>query len=99
MTTQYTPGPWKLSAGIVHAGGHAIASLPIGSAGTLNGLTNTDEVAANARLIAAAPDLLAALEHVAVVASPGHRTFDQIISDMYYLASHARAAIAKAKGL
>ena len=59
-TTQHTPGPWRIApdmhgignnlvAGVIDATGYAIANC--GSSGN-----------ANARLIAAAPDLLAALQ-------------------------------------
>lgn len=48
MKQKYTPGPWRLAG---HPGGEV--------ANCCNGFGNQD---ANARLIAAAPDLLAALK-------------------------------------
>ena len=57
----HTPGPWaanrfKHGAPLVEGGGHEIARVAYWS-----GSENASEVDANAHLIAAAPDLLAAL--------------------------------------
>jgi hypothetical protein len=48
---------------------------------------------ANARLIAAAPDLLAALESIALIANGGHGT---PATNLVGITKKARAAIAKA---
>ena len=55
--TAHTPGPWKRSSDtMIHGGGSAcVARVQRGS-------LSPDESNANARLIAAAPDLLAALK-------------------------------------
>lgn len=63
MHTQYTPGPWRVNGtGIdeqtIVADGKAVADIPTDAAA---GLSDT-EIFANARLIAAAPELLEALK-------------------------------------
>ena len=55
-------------------------------------MNNFSEEAANAKIIAAAPDMLAALEAVSEVAEREGTT------DNYEIISLARAVIAKAKG-
>ena len=67
MTSQHTPGPWtyhyepKLNRHVVRAG----FAGERGICSTYGAGAKSYECAANARLIAAAPDLLAALEAVA----------------------------------
>jgi hypothetical protein len=60
MTTQHTPGPWKAQGWndlvVNSANGDTILACPGSSSGGI------DEMQANARLIAAAPELLTALE-------------------------------------
>ena len=79
MTSTHTPGPWHYETGddgaVVYTG-FTIAKIPIDGSGWQS----------NARLIAAAPDLLAALERLA------HPMADD--EDLDY----ARAIIRKAKG-
>ena len=99
MSTKHTPGPW--SAGQFRDGG-PFPGCDIGSPDGANvaqvlfvppavqvgGDIQKPEALANARLIAAAPDLLAALQYV--LSAHGeqlHDAFDQ-----------ARAAIAAAEG-
>jgi hypothetical protein len=80
--TQHTPGPWALDgktravtwgdvsfSAPVGAGGFVIASHTISTLPTYQSDRLTPEHHANARLIAAAPELLAALQ--AVAALPG----------------------------
>lgn len=95
MTTQHTPGPWQPFTRYVTAKGRFLAKAfeandateqPGFSAGQEPQQSQT-EAAANARLIAAAPELLAALEHL--------MRYDFGDSDG---AKQARDAIAKAKG-
>lgn len=77
----HTPGPWEVQddcATSIWAGGHYIAE------------TYTDGEA-NARLIAAAPDLLAALEAIVAIC-------EQLDVPNHQHAQLARFAIAKAKG-
>ena len=87
MTTKHTPGPWERShqSREVFGGGRHIASVH-----TAFGVWEANE--ANANLIAAAPDLLTALEAYL-------KDFDCVAADCRMLScSLARAAIAKAKG-
>lgn len=75
--TKFTPGPWRVKAA---AGGTAIVLATSGTPA----IVNSHE---NARLIAAAPDLYAALEAVVAVADRATVEFDA-----------ARAALLKARG-
>lgn len=91
--TKHTPGPWKNEEGYrwlnARSDDRVIADMRI-----VGGVIE-DEVKANARLIAAAPDLLEALESVADIwanAKPG----DQ--SPFGITARRIAAAIAKARG-
>ena len=90
--SEHTPGPWRVFDGADHF---------IIGIGELNGDGITDcgfgiwrgkseEAQANARLIAAAPDLLAALRNF--MEADGHSDFEE----SWWTA--ARAAIAKATG-
>jgi hypothetical protein len=103
MIASFTPGPWKISTdrydngawpfeggfnGIIRAeGGYVIYRGPA-SFNALRG-RSPEEAKANAQLIAAAPDLLAACEHVVQLIDPGEWP------DAY---QELKAAIAKAKG-
>lgn len=63
MSTQHTPGPWELSEGDTSLW----AKSPLGARVRISNIIKHAPInginhAANARLIAAAPDLLAALE-------------------------------------
>jgi len=72
----HTPGPWRVERGaIVNEAGDVLASVPY----TLG----DDSDRANARIMAAAPELLAACEDVLA----GRVDLDQV-----------RAAVAKTKG-
>ncbi len=83
----HTPGPWtvpyKEFSKVKAENGAVIA--------TCHKLTNLTNLEANARLLAAAPDLLATLETIAAFAV-GNGDVCEII------AKRARAAIAKATG-
>lgn len=91
MTTQHTPGPWVINRGdysdtasIGSSDWWGLAEVFI----RLEGDTKDHPAGlANARLIAAAPDLLEALERVL-------RVSDRATADYYF----AKAAIKKAKG-
>lgn len=95
--TKHTPGPWKVSrADRDGAEVRAIASVAWCGAAASFGLTETqtidgDEAYVNACLIAAAPDLLAALEDL-------ERTAGLAASHDDPVRVAARAAIAKARG-
>ena len=111
MTTQpttHTPGPWKIAGGTGKAGqlyiwmggeyfgGHAIATVHD---------RVPEQAIDNARLIAAAPELLAALEELTSQAQYMHNCIQAGSTmqpmDWGFLAKEiatARAAIQKAKG-
>ena len=93
--TKHTPGPWKCSQHL----GHPAWSVHVDSGDRGRGLIIVDGVAgidrehrlANARLIAAAPELLEALEYIG-------RFIDPTAKDAETMVKHARIAIAKATG-
>jgi hypothetical protein len=61
---KHTPGPWVASGYDIHGGRSHIAEV-LRRYQTRSALDPDDEGAANARLIAAAPDMLAVLRRVA----------------------------------
>ena len=87
MHANHTPGPWFADSSFV--GSHSIDRFFIkcNSKDLPNGVA---EAEANARLIAAAPDLLSALREIV---DHFQRTGDPTLGDM---APRARAAIARA---
>ena len=91
MTAKHTPGPWTIVD--PEAGGWCVQSRDMTSKARNGGFVSAvcpgPDGPANARLIAAAPDMLAALERLEAVREPG----DEIAA-----LEQARAAIAKAKG-
>ena len=93
MTTQHTPGPWFAndSLQLFAETGQHIASLDSSTEGFEGGT-----LYANARLIAAAPDLLAALK--AFDDAFSHYCEGDPDSDEVSALYQARAAIAKATG-
>ena len=82
MKTQHTPGPWTVDNQYIH-GPDGIRFLAVAGDGAGQ---------ANARLIASAPDLLAALYSIATDPSAIHSGANAHIGDI------ARAAIARATG-
>jgi len=96
MTDRHTPGPWIPDLGEVYRvrsqqdGGQIAIMMNLKGAGLRAG----DEVAANARLIAAAPDLLEALGNCVSLLSA--YTNDDAVGIV--ILEQARSAIAKAKG-
>lgn len=95
MKAQHAPGPWSINRthvlSTVHGKRYLVANV--------HNVNFTKEAnAANARLIAAAPDLLAALELIirANDAPPGATIGEAVVCQSY--AQLARAAIAKATG-
>jgi hypothetical protein len=90
MTTQHTPGPWSIDWNFIVApdpsGEHAdVYIAEIAESDEDGRIPSEDQIEANARLIAAAPDLLAALQHVLERATmPG------------FLRDEVKAAIARA---
>ena len=94
MQTQHTPGPWAYIVPDGHVVRHPQIYSdfgPIANA-TWLGENKLDQLNSNARLIAAAPDLLEALEEI-VSAADGDG-WNQLDADL----RKARAAIAKATG-
>ena len=93
--TQHTPGPWRVAFGNrleVHGPKDEIgwpASIVYNA-----GLCTSEEAQANARLIAAAPDMLAALQDIMAESSRDDDDHDVIAT----IQGVCRAAIAKAKG-
>ena len=92
MKTEHTKGPWEIETkGSRHFidGADQLTVAYVDRAG----VRDRQEIEANARLIAAAPDLLAALiEMLAASEKPTHeRWFSNV-------RSHAIAAISKAEG-
>lgn len=89
--SKHTPGPWTLNGFYIEF--DAATRIATASNWRMSGVDAHAEAKANARLIAAAPDLLEVLEQfVAWVDAPSESAF----SDSQLAA--ARAAIAKAKG-
>lgn len=94
MTSKYTPGPWHMfndfsPNGVQVAGCHASTGslADVAHCHGFDANRSTDEVEANARLITAAPDLLAALQRV-VAEAPA-----DALDDWY---ANAQAVIAQA---
>jgi hypothetical protein len=83
--SKHTPGPWR----VVDVPGEASHVIGANNFTVVRGGYVSDMDTANARLIAAAPDLLAALQLIANFSN-------QDVSDM--VREIARAAIAKAEG-
>ena len=90
MKNEHTPGPWTT--------GRAINSVDTGKYSWIcpfgaSSKKQVEEITANAKLIAAAPDLLAALDDMVKLIGPyaGQGRMDEEICK-------ARAAIAKARG-
>ena len=89
--SKHTPGPWEISDGHVYAkGGLSPICCDYEVDGTVCLVVRNE---ANARLIAAAPTLLAALQDVLASAVPNEHEHPT----MYAAWANARAAIAKAE--
>ena len=100
MTEQHTPGPWRIGG---HDGKSAIIyPSPTGGFQIARVRPNLDGGEANARLIAAAPELLKALETLVrgrPTTPPNHAVLgkDSVAYMNWLVFEAARAAIAKAK--
>lgn len=104
MNTKHTPGPWRIGDA-----GHTVFGPRVSDvrdlqtvAKLVRGNKTIDTWKANARLIAAAPELLAALERVVpwigrMIADGGHMA-GLLPQDAVGSLDRAEAAIAKAKG-
>lgn len=85
MTAKHTPRPWRARGSVVY----------LGNEGRLD-LHDAPNPVANARLIAAAPDLLAALR-VLVACEGGKWHIERYAREREEALEAARAAIAKAE--
>jgi hypothetical protein len=83
--TQHTPGPWFAHNIGLGSNGEGPFTYPLGN--------DPDKAAANARLIAAAPDMLAALQDIMAESSRDDDDHDVVAT----IQGICRAAIAKAK--
>ncbi len=93
MTTKHTPGPWRVKhsaklgwAGVLTEKGDVVTDISVDG----QDFRDPEQALDDARLIAAAPDLLAACEAVAAT------TWSQNTATI--IGKQVRAAIAKAKG-
>jgi hypothetical protein len=93
METKHTPGPWHLDD---EAQPDYVFSRDMKMIATLRGEGDELPLIANARLIAAAPDLLEALEHMVAVSN--WATTIQSEEQYDAMITKAEAAIRKAKG-
>ena len=91
MKTQHTDGPWV----VFPAPGLDIGSINRGFVASCTLRPSLEEMKANAALIAAAPDLLAALEQCLPILDAHRRA---ALGEGDLTARTARAAIAKAGG-
>jgi len=96
----HTPGPWKIENGHIQQSGIAYWQITDGAdAICCNQFCYADNSDANARLIAAAPDLLEALKRLAVISDGIYvRMSDGEARLMREAWEKADAAIAKAEG-
>lgn len=105
-----TPGPWKINTKQVQNGYKFDIEVPLCLIGTVYGSTNAmwdfvpgaRQGEANARLIAAAPDLLDALKRLLVEHEDwinDEYNGTGLIDDLMSSVDYARAAIAKAIGI
>mgnify|MGYP001607014281 CR=1 FL=1 len=88
MTTKHTAGPWKIEDGEILPGDGVV------SLGTVYGV----ECAANARLIAAAPELLAACLFAIRCIDHPHPRVGERLADQSIARRMVREAVAKATG-
>jgi hypothetical protein len=102
MTTKHTPGPWHIAFGGMDGDDFAVIGSKHSERAVCN-LEPRDYTQANARLIAAAPELLQALDEIVaewdagnigrITTIPGTPGWEESVGVKW-----ARAAIAKATG-
>lgn len=102
MTTKHTPAPWRVARRPASDGAEVRAIASVAWCGTAASfgtketqVIDADEAYANACLVAAAPDLLAACE---ALAEWWHTHGIEGTSATDEIAAMARRAVAKAKG-
>lgn len=96
MTTQHTPGPWKVSTEkprVIYAQAEGFYSLPFSIAEVPWTTTKQDEFKANAQLIASAPELLAALQDIQQMFNHDYDDVSELINAIQ---TRSRWAIEKA---
>lgn len=110
MVSKFTPGPWFVTTDVTATGpvvqaadgAHVAVCAPVTIyAGNVCVQTTQEHAANNALLIAAAPDLLAALQAIVEEAGPQYGFAEAdgaVIGTINRLSYLARAAIAKATG-
>lgn len=100
ITVEYTPGPWAITDScITAAGGFILVATPFNGFDYQAGrLLPILERAGNAHLIAAAPDLLAALRELTGPWERGEKFSDIDADEINAMRWRAAAAIAKAEG-
>lgn len=95
MSAGHTPGPWTLVGDMAEMNLDVIsASGCIAMMECVNDEVDDDALLANARLIAAAPDLLAALQDMVDLFRTMH---PDLMGNPFFI--HSRAAIAKAEAV
>jgi hypothetical protein len=97
----WTPGPWHTGDGKAESIIYSPAGYAVGDARTHHGRSSTGEQEANARLIAAAPELFEALEDAEfLLRMLAERPEDlgAMRDSLKRCGDDARAALAKAKG-
>lgn len=92
MQTKHTPGPWNFAKSDIDGRYSIYGNGPLAYCGDTGAVNGDGE--ANARLIAAAPDLLVALKALVGEADLGEVDLDDDRAKL----EQARAAIAKATG-
>jgi hypothetical protein len=93
----FTPGPWKVNEvwGTIEAmGDREICAIHAAEGGGGVSRFNRESCQANAALIAAAPEMLEALQYL-IQGRPGEAQFDRLYETRV---NAARQAIAKARG-
>lgn len=108
---KHTPGPWRVEAGTTliwgncnpddhstRGMGYPIAEARINPSGNWSTGPYADEGEANARLIAAAPDLLEALESIVLMQAENRGDGVKTHLALSHLCVTAQAAIARARG-
>lgn len=95
QTEQFTPGPWTV--GEAQSGEIAIVADGVWVIAVKHGALYHPKGEANARLIAAAPDLLSIVERFVALPSGAWHP-ERHAADEAELMTEAKAAIAKARG-